>query len=39
MSHHPKAIKVKADPGFVDLYPENEEKYLLLKEKLDSLLR
>jgi hypothetical protein len=37
MSHYSKAIKVKADPGFIDLYPENEEKYLLLKGKLDSL--
>lgn len=39
MSHYPKAIKVKVDHGFIDLYPENEEKYLLLKDKLDSLLR
>ncbi|WMW23876.1 hypothetical protein RE474_07125 [Methanolobus sediminis] len=39
MSHYPTAIKVKADPGFIGLYPENEEKYLLLKEKLDTLLR
>ena len=39
MTHYSKAIKVKADPGFIDLYPENEEKYLLLKDKLDSLLR
>ncbi|MDI3485268.1 MAG: hypothetical protein PWQ51_2192 [Methanolobus sp.] len=39
MTHYSKAIKVKTDPGFIDLYPENEEKYLLLKEKLDSLLR
>jgi hypothetical protein len=39
MSHYPKAIKVKTGPIFIDLYPENEEKYLLLKEKLDSLLR
>lgn len=39
MSHYVKAIKVDIDPGEIQLYPENEEKYLLLKEKLESLLR
>ncbi|MDY0385523.1 MAG: hypothetical protein RBT65_00045 [Methanolobus sp.] len=39
MSHYPKAIKIDIDPGEIKLYPENEEKYLLLKERLDSLLR
>ena len=39
MSHYPKAIKIDIDPGEIKIYPENEEKYLLLKERLDSLLR
>nr|WP_321496907.1 hypothetical protein [uncultured Methanolobus sp.] len=39
MSHYSKAIKVKTGPIHIDLYPENEQKYLLLKEKLNSLLR
>lgn len=39
MSHYPKAIKIDIDPGEIKLYPENEEEYLLLKERLDSLLR
>lgn len=39
MSHYPKAIKIDINPGEIKLYPENEEKYLLLKEKLESLLR
>lgn len=39
MSHYPKAIKININPGEINLYPENEEKYLLLKKKLDSLLR
>lgn len=39
ISHYPKAIKIDIDPGEIKIYPENEEKYLLLKERLDSLLR
>ncbi|WP_292470325.1 hypothetical protein [Methanolobus sp.] len=38
-SHYPKAIKLDINPGEIKLYPENEQKYLLLKERLDCLLR
>jgi hypothetical protein len=38
-SRYQKAIKIDINPGDITLYPENEEKYLLLKEKLESLLR
>jgi hypothetical protein len=39
ISHYPKAIKIDINPGEIKLYPENKEKYLLLKDKLESILR
>ncbi|WP_319506078.1 hypothetical protein [uncultured Methanolobus sp.] len=39
MSHYPKAIKIDTNPGAIRLYPENEQKYLLLKDSLNCLLR
>ncbi len=39
MSHYPKIIKIDINPGEIKLYPQNEQKYILLKDKLDSLLR
>ncbi|WP_406656088.1 hypothetical protein V7O62_09550 [Methanolobus sp. ZRKC2] len=36
-SRYQKIIKIDINPGEITLYPENESKYLLLKEKLDLL--
>ena len=39
VSRSPEYIKIDINPGEIKLYPENEQKYILLKKKLNRLLR
>ncbi|SFM50666.1 hypothetical protein [Methanolobus profundi] len=37
LSRYPKTIKIDMDPGDITLYPEDHEKYILLKERLEEI--